>query len=82
MHLPTIVINHHCWLYAYSCAAGLMVYRSPVLTDADKIYKPVAHFLSHHPMREVLRHTVHDPTMMFGRGISIFYKSLAHNEEG
>jgi hypothetical protein len=78
--LAQIHITQHCWLYAHTMAmAGLVVYRSPLLRDTDKIYQPVAKFLREHPMRMVLRESIPDQSMMFGRGdLTVFRPSGGH----
>lgn len=72
--LPQIAVTHHCWLYANSiAAAGLIVYRSPLLRDSDKIYRPVAAFLKKHSLVPVFRASIPDPSMMMAQGDLIIY---------
>ena len=69
-----------CWVFATTQKVldtiCLMVYRSVLLRETDKIFAPVKDFIDNHRV-ELLSATEYlDPTMMFGRGIWSF--SLVH----
>lgn len=75
--IPHLSVTHHCWLYANTiAAAGLLVYRSPMLRDTDKIYRPVADFLRHNRMAAVFRARIPDPSMMMAHADLTIYTPL------
>lgn len=66
--LPHLAISYHCWLYAYTAAVGLLVYRSPMVRDSDPIYRPVAELLETHRLSVANHQVILDPSMIMGRG--------------
>lgn len=77
-----LALAHPYWVFAqtmifgHTRTRGLIVYRSPMLPDADDLLIPVTEFLAkvrHELIGEI---TCPDPGMMFGRAIVSVYKFL------
>lgn len=69
--LPLLAVSHHAWLFAHTymltSTAGLLVYRSLAVRHTDKIYQPIKQILSEHNPRVVVKQTIPDKDMMFGK---------------
>lgn len=65
-------ITEDSYLYVQVVAilgtVGLLVYRSPIVSDFDPMYEPVRRTLEEHSHDVVIQETIQDSNMIFGTG--------------
>jgi hypothetical protein len=60
--------------YVWSGSLMLLVYKSPIVKDTDKLYVPVANLIQDHQLELVHRSVGADAKMQFGQGITEVYQ--------